>query len=328
MSTIDIYDVSGNKWYKQPTKDGPGTRSRGCAVVATAADRSSFNIYYYGGFDGIHPEDEFYDDVWVLSLPSFTWTKISNGTPIHGRAGHKCFQPYPDQMMVFGGYTSEAGDLPSCLDKGPVVIFNLTSGQWMDSYDPTKHGAYGVPEKLRAAVGGSASGGATVTKPAPSGWATSGLGDVFAQEYDTSKITTYWPYGNTPSTGRPDLPKDSDGGGGSDDKKHIIIPAVVVPIVFLIGAGLVAWRWLLARSKRDGSVSKESGSDEAALRIRSWIRGQHPEKAITVTSSDAVSPSPEIGKAPSLAPMSPETERSVHHEMEDTQVAELDGKFF
>ena len=69
-----------------------------------------------------------------------------------------------------------------------------------------------------------------------------------------------------------------------------------------------------------------SGSDEATLRIRSWIRGQHHEKAITVTSSDAVSTSPEIGKTPSVAPMSPVTEHSVHHEMEDTQLAELDGK--
>ncbi|KND88719.1 hypothetical protein TOPH_06648 [Tolypocladium ophioglossoides CBS 100239] len=325
MSTIDIYDVAGNKWYKQPTKDAPGTRSRGCAIVAAAADRSSINIYYYGGFDGIHPTNDFYDDVWVLSLPSFTWTQINNGTAIHGRAGHKCFQPYPDQMMVFGGYTPQAGHLPSCLDKGPVVIFNITSGEWMDSYDPTKHGSYGVHEKVRAAIGGDASGGATVTKPVPSGWATSGLGDVFAQKYDTNKITTYWPYGAAPATGRPDLPKDKDDDGG-DDKRHIIIPAVVVPIVFLVGVGLIAWRCLLNRRKRDGSVSKESGPDEAAMRIRSWIRGQHPEKTITMTTSDAMSPSPEIGKAPSVAPMSPETERSVHHEMEDTQVAELGGK--
>ena len=214
MRTIDIYDVEGGKWYKQPTKDGPGTRSRGCAVVATAADRSSFNIYYYGGFDGIHPTADFYDDVWVLSLPSFTWTQINNGTTLHARAGHKCFQPYPDQMMVFGGYAPEAGTVPSCLDKGPVVIFNTTSGQWMDSYDPTKHSAYGIPEKVRAAIGGNAAGGATVTEPVPSGWATSALGDVFAQKYNTSKITTYWPYGAAPATGRPDLPKDSNSGSG------------------------------------------------------------------------------------------------------------------
>ncbi|PNY28644.1 Uncharacterized protein TCAP_01431 [Tolypocladium capitatum] len=323
MRSIDIYDIAGNIWYKQPTKDAPGTRSRGCAVVAAAADRSSFNIYYYGGFDGIHPTNDFYDDVWVLSLPSFTWTQINNGTAIHGRAGHKCFQPYPDQMMVFGGYTPQAGDVPSCLDKGPVVIFNITSGEWMDSYDPTKYGTYGVHEKVRAAIGGDASGSATVTEPVPSGWATSGLGDVFAQKYDTNKIKTYWPYGTAPATGRPVPPMGND---GSDGRRHIIIPAVVVPIVFLVGVGIIAWRCLLNRRKPAGSVSEDSGSDEAVVRIRSWVKGQHPEKTITVTSTDAVSPKPEVGKTPSVTPMSPETERYVHHEMEDTQVVELGGK--
>ena len=57
--------------------------------MATASDRSSFNIFYYGGFDGINVKDSFSDDVWVLSLPSFTWIKISEGKSIHGRAGHK-----------------------------------------------------------------------------------------------------------------------------------------------------------------------------------------------------------------------------------------------
>lgn len=323
MRVIDIYDVACDKWYKQPTKDGPGTRTRGCAVVAPASDHSSFNTYY-GGFDGIHPKDNFYDDIWVLSLPSFTWTQINKGTAIHARAGQKCFLPYPDQMMVFGGYAPKSDGSPSCLDKGPVVIFNVTSGEWMDSYDPAEHGPYGVHVKVQAAIGGDASGGATVTAPVPSGWATSGLSDVFTRKCNTSKITTYWPYSTAAATGRPDGPNDSGEAGGGGDKKHIIIPAVVVPLAFFAGAGVIAWRCFLNRRNARNRISKGSGSDVAAMRIRSWIRGQTAEKSATVTSLEAApSPSPDITKATSIAPLSPEPVQSVHHEMADMQLVEL-----
>ncbi|KJZ77946.1 hypothetical protein HIM_02583 [Hirsutella minnesotensis 3608] len=320
MRVIDIYDIAGDKWYKQPTPGSPGTRSRGCAVAVPAADRSSFNIYYYGGFDGIHPTKSFYDDVWVLSLPSFTWTQINQGTELHARAGHKCFLPYPDQMMVFGGYAAEAGSAPSCLDKGPIVIFNTTSGEWMDTYDPAYYGEYGVHEKLRAVIGGGASGGATATAPVPSGWATSELGDVFAQKYDMSKIKTYWPYGAAGPTGRSELPADY--GGGEGDKRHIIIPAVLVPVVFLLGASFMAWLLMRKRrARRNGS--DESSSYEAASRIRSWIRGQTAEKSLSSSSSAVPSPSPHLAKHTPSLPSTSEVTPSPHHEMADTQVAEL-----
>ncbi|XP_044724171.1 Galactose oxidase/kelch, beta-propeller [Hirsutella rhossiliensis] len=298
MRVIDIYDVAGDK---------------------------CFNIHYYGGFDGIHPKDAFHDDVWVLSLPSFTWTQINNGTEIHARSGHKCFLPYPDQMMVFGGYVPEAGNVPSCLDKGPVVVFNITSGEWLDSYDPKRYGKYGVHEKVRATIGGDASGGATATAPMPSGWATSGLADVFAQKYDSSKIKAYWPYDTTAVAGRLELPVDETKGGG--DKKSIIIPAVVVPVIVLAGVGVLVW-WLHLRRRRYGG-SGSGDSDEAASRIRSWIRGQGAEKALTMTSSGAPSPDPERARIASSPALSPGRTPSHHetppsrHEMADTQLAEL-----
>ncbi|PFH57313.1 hypothetical protein XA68_15226 [Ophiocordyceps unilateralis] len=317
MRLIDIYDVASGRWYQQPTTAGPGARARGCAVVAPASDYSSFNIYYYGGFDGIHPRSRFYDDVWVLSLPSFTWTQISTGTEIHARAGHRCFLPYPDQMMVFGGYAAEAGDLPSCLDKGPVVVFNISSGEWMNSYDPSRYDPYGVHEEVLATIGGEASGGATVTAPRTSGWATPELGRVFAEKYDRGKIKTYWPYQTNAMTGRVELPSTPQ--DGNDSHKRIIIPAVLVPLVVLAGVAILAWRCWVRRRRSQGSSSGDS--EEAAVRIRSWVRGQATSKSLTMTSSGAVSPEPDMASA---YPLSPDgVTPSTHHEMADTQVAEL-----
>ncbi|EGR52661.1 uncharacterized protein TRIREDRAFT_119556 [Trichoderma reesei QM6a] len=325
MRAIDVYDVAGNKWYTQPTKDGPGTRARGCAVVATASDSSSFNIYYYGGYDGIDPTKPFHDDVWVLSLPSFTWTQINNGTESHARAGHKCFTPYPDQMMIIGGYTPASGTTLKCLEDGPIVMFNLTSGEWMDSYDPTVYGDYGVPEKVQAVIGGTASGGATATKPAASGWADPDLGKVFDTSYDQKKITTYWPYpaiesAHPPAQPSPTPPSKSGG-----------LPSWVGPVLGVI-LGLIALTCIIVlfclwrRRKNIGNRSSTNTSDEAGHRILSWIRGQPAtNKAPTETTTEVTPGSPEMREYvyPSFTPSNSASVPPEHHEMADTQLVEL-----
>ncbi|UPK96828.1 hypothetical protein LCI18_007763 [Fusarium solani-melongenae] len=344
MEEIDIYDIDGKKWYKQETKDGPGALTRGCAVVAPASDRSSFNIYWYGGYDGLHPMEPFNDAVWALSIPSFTWTQINKGTNLHARAGHKCFMPYPDQMMVFGGYTSQSGVALTCLDKGPVLNFNLTSGEWLESYDPADFSDYGVHEAIQSKIGGDAEGGATATAPAD-GWATSALGKVFDTEYDMKKIKTYWPYGKATATGRPTVPNngtgdddnDKSGGGGGGLPKWVApVLGVVLGLMFVTGALVVFCIW-----RRRGifkNRSSDYGTEDPGSRIRSWIRGTGQEKAVTVTTSDDIPTSPEmeeattaravgVGSTPSNAetPASPTSPRSPGSplEMPDTQIHEM-----
>ncbi|KAL7946464.1 hypothetical protein V8C42DRAFT_320682 [Trichoderma barbatum] len=326
MRVINVYDVAGDKWYTQPTVNGPGTRARGCAVVATASDSSSYNIYYYGGYDGLDPTKPFHDDVWVLSLPSFTWTRINDGTDSHGRVGHKCLTPYPDQMMIIGGDTSVPGTTIPCLENGPVVMFNLTSGKWMDSYDPTVYGDYGVPDKVQAVIGGSASGGATATKPAPSGWANSDLGKVFATKYDQKKITTYWPYppaqtANPPVESPPPPPPKSGG-----------LPSWVGPVLGVI-LGLIALTCIIVlfclwrRRKNLKNRSSTNTSEEAGRRIISWIRGQPPNnKALTETTTEDTPTSPEMREYlhPSFTPSNSASVPPQAHEMADTQLVELD----
>ncbi|KAK7417379.1 hypothetical protein QQX98_004656 [Neonectria punicea] len=334
MSTIDIYDVASKKWYQQPTEDGPGARARGCAVVAAASDYSSFNIFYYGGFDGVSPTDPFSDEVWALSLPSFTWTKISEGKSLHARAGHKCFMPYPDQMMVLGGYTPLAGSTIACLDGGPVVLFNVTSGEWMDSYDPSKYGGYGVHEKIQSKIGGDAAGGATATKPSPDGWATSALGKVFDTSYDTDKITTYWPYASATSTERPDIgggsgqdDNDNNGGGGGSSLPKWVAPVLGVVLGLMLVTGATVVFCLYRRRKIFRNRSSDYGTEDAGMRIISWMRGQPTDKAPTVTTSEDTPTSPEMDEARvvGVRPSYDVTTPPHPVEMADTQrIAELD----
>lgn len=88
MSTIYIYDMASSKWYTQnATGDVPEMRRRFCAGATYADDRSSYNIYLYGGL-GVPPDGVGFDDVYILSLPSFTWIKWWPSTPGVGNPHH------------------------------------------------------------------------------------------------------------------------------------------------------------------------------------------------------------------------------------------------
>ncbi|KAL2024610.1 hypothetical protein VTK56DRAFT_7653 [Thermocarpiscus australiensis] len=287
MSTIDIYDVASGNWYRQRTTGGPGQLTRGCAVVAPAQDGSSFNIYYYGGYDGLHMAQPYSDDVWVLSLPSFTWVKLASSAQ-EGRAGHKCVMPYPDQMLVIGGYPSLGGAVISCLAE-TIRVFNLSTGTWLDRYDPAVWSRYTVPSAVREKIGGSGTGGAMATTPNPSGWDSDGLASVFATPYATSKITTYYPY---PSVGPTDntnpsvpipTPAPDDGGGVPSYLAPVL--GSVLGLVFLTVVALLIFLWRRRKVLR-GDPSEAETEDTNGHRIKSWLRGQPSEaKAPTVTTA-------------------------------------------
>ncbi|KAF4423940.1 Kelch repeat-containing protein [Colletotrichum fructicola] len=324
---IDIYDISADKWYQQETTGGPGAVTRGCAVLATAADRSSFNLYYYGGYPGISLSEGFSDAVWVLSMPSFQWIKIDDGNELHARAGHQCVMPYPDQMLVIGGYpqTSGAGNRP-CLQNF-FHVFNVSSGKWQDSYSPSKWSNYTVPTDVQSKIGGNAQGSATATTPVPSGWADPSLSAVFAAEY-TTKINTWYPYTEAKETDRPivDDPGNGNnsGGGGGTPKWVAPVLGVVLGLVFITGilVGFCLWRRRKVLRQGNGTAT---ATDDNGSRIISWIRGQpsEPAKAPTVTTEETPSTldmaevrTPPPPPAASPAPV-------VAHEMADDHIAEL-----
>ncbi|KAL1627268.1 hypothetical protein SLS56_006401 [Neofusicoccum ribis] len=198
MNVIDIYDIATSTWFKQPTSGNPPKiRVNPCAVVAAAADGSSYNMYMFGGQD-LGDDQTQYNDMWILTIPSFTWIQVDQGTQSvpYARAGHTC-NIWDGQLIVVGGYV---GDQLSC-DSPGVYVFNTSSLTWgtqftalsgTDAQDSTGgvfaessnpfsqqlnqrganassglEGSYGytVPDTVVSVIGGNSSGGATVTAP-------------------------------------------------------------------------------------------------------------------------------------------------------------------
>ena len=186
LTEIDVYDIAGSTWYKQTTSGAaPSIRVNPCAVAASAADGSSINVYMFGGQNLVPYKEQIqYNDMWILTIPSFTWIKVdqSNQSVPYPRAGHTC-NIWDGQMIVVGGYV---GANISC-DPG-FYVFDASQLKWQDSFialggadqldqqasqaqnSSGLSGSYGyqVPEVVQSIIGGDASGGATITAPSAS----------------------------------------------------------------------------------------------------------------------------------------------------------------
>lgn len=270
MTTIDVYDIASSLWYHQETSgdEKPQVRVNPCAVVFSAPDASSFNIYMYGG-QNLLPvgEQRQYTDVWILTIPSFTWIKIdAKGNEPPARAGHSC-AARDGQIVVVGGYIGE--EVP-CEQPG-IYAFDASNLAWQSSFNAADHaadanvdntvlaGSYGyrVPDPVQSVIGGSSDGGATATQPA-SGPATdgpfkTGVPPVFTVTATASGSTATVTSPGGDNTG----PSDGNGGGGgshsnSDSGRRggTIAAGVIAGFAGLLALYLGFCAWLYRRQVR------------------------------------------------------------------------------
>jgi hypothetical protein len=140
MNNIDVYDIATSSWYKQSTSGPtPKIRVNPCAVTAAAPDGSSYNIYMFGGQNLTPAGDQTqYDDMWILSVPSFTWIEVdtSSQSVPYGRSGHTC-DIWNGQMVMVGGYV---GDQLSCESPG-IYVFDLSALEWVQQYTALSAGS-------------------------------------------------------------------------------------------------------------------------------------------------------------------------------------------
>lgn len=153
FNTIDILDIQSldgsdesSTWYTQEAKgEIPDGRTDFCVVTVSAKDNSSHNIYMYGG----RGASEIYDQMYVLSIPSFIWIKIYEG--YSPRYGHTCHLAGNRQMLTVGG--SSKGELPCDWETKGLGVFDLSDLAWGSIYH-AEAAEYEVPEKIYKKIGG------------------------------------------------------------------------------------------------------------------------------------------------------------------------------
>lgn len=203
MTQILVYDVGNNAWHLQQTQEtgsSPSQLAAFCTVVTSTQDGSQHFIYAYGGYDGAYDPNIFSSDVvWVLSIPSFQWILVNNGTDEHRRQSHVCLAPNPTTMISIGGVTENGNYL---LGETNIDVFDLNALTWTGRYESNSTAAYEVPEMVTKQIGGNKTGGFTV----PYGLNDS-LYAVFSQKYQgTITKPTECPVANTTSPPLPPSP--------------------------------------------------------------------------------------------------------------------------
>lgn len=259
MNIIDVFDIATSTWYKQSTAGSyPTLRVNPCAVAASAPDGSSTNIYMYGGQNLIpYMNQTQFGDMWVLTIPSFTWIQVdTSGQSVPmARVGHTC-NIWDGQIVVVGGYNT---DLAGGCDSG-FYIFDATTLTWRNRFNAITGGnplnqqlaqsndsaalsgsyGYQVPVAVQSVIGGKGTGGATITAPAQS--ATAG-------PLATGKPITYTVTGPggavVTETGAPGTVTFDSGPHGPNI--GAIVGGVLAGIFFILAAYFAFCAWIYRR---------------------------------------------------------------------------------
>ncbi|KHN96583.1 kelch repeat protein [Metarhizium album ARSEF 1941] len=180
LDKIFVFDATSNMWSTQmATGEIPQNRRQFCMDVAWAPDKSSFNIYLWGGLSVPPPVVNVtsFNDVYILTLPSFVWIKADpknpgNGTRPDGHYSVSCnMVKSMSQMLIIGGiYTN-----PNACDLADTAWAQhnfwtgtrYNEGDYKDYwglFEPNRTSNV-VPSDVYKAVGGNRYGSATQTSP-------------------------------------------------------------------------------------------------------------------------------------------------------------------
>lgn len=206
----------------------------------------------YGGMVEGDPGLKF-DDVWVLSLPSFEWHQAGH-TPVIGRKDHSCTVAGNRQMVIVGGQNPNATDPPDVADIWPLGlgVFDLSDMVFKDRFDADAS-AYTSPEVVRSWY-------------AENGYVAKSVRSEVAQYFlrpalsDSNNSTTSGdPATASPTNGSQGSTSTGDTSStGTSDKSNtgVIAGGIVAGIVVI--TALVVGLWLiLRRRRRQGSPESQ-----------------------------------------------------------------------
>ncbi|CAI6314729.1 unnamed protein product [Periconia digitata] len=194
FQTVDVFDIdsyiknpdSNGTWFQQNTTgDIPSPRIDFCTVTVSAADNSSHHIYVYSGWDPTQNNPKYYDDIVVLSLPSFRWKIVwpENNSP---RWGHNCHY-FKSQIITVGGNNTNTNNNCDWEKKG-VGVFHMIKENWSSSLVTTDPD-FKVSPKLLSSTNGTADGKAKSGQP-EAGWSSKTLHGIFWKSRWT--VPTTW----------------------------------------------------------------------------------------------------------------------------------------
>lgn len=249
--------------------------------------------YLYGGL-GEKDGSAGFDDVYALTIPSFTWVRLyptdSNSTGAYPHHSMSCNVVNEAQMIIQGGYFPLTTDCDSPDQWG---VHNLDMGKDNNDssvwalYDPSKT-TYEVPTDIISIIGGKSTGGATKTAPA-NGWDHTDLSVLMTRKADVDVRTAT----------RAVSAETSSADASSDDNSSSLSTGAIVGIAIGGAAGLafvLVGIWCLVRRRRGSRVSTNVSQQQPMNQTYDY----HPPQ-----SNSNMSPGPWSPQSSTFATSSP-----------------------
>ncbi|KAI9758876.1 MAG: Topoisomerase 1-associated factor 1 [Chaenotheca gracillima] len=257
FANIKVYDPAGQKWYNQTaTGNIPEPRIQFCATGVNSTN-GTYEIFIYAGWgSNLGAAAIPFDEVYILTLPAFYWTKVQYA-PSNPRHGHTCHTVGNRQMLIIGGVDSTQAEptgsaqnldqttftTPDTFTQG-LGIFDLTSLTFSDSYD-----ANAAPYEQSAPIREYYAS----NPKQPKAWDSPGLETLFKSTHFTQA-----PPPKTSSTASPSNSASSSSPSPSRSNTGAIAGGVVGGVAGVaIIAGLAAFL-LVRRRRRQAQCVNES----------------------------------------------------------------------
>ena len=142
---ITIFDpLSGNYYNQTATGNLPSPRAQFC-TAGVASPNGTYEIFLYAGWNtNLGPVAVPYDEIYILTLPGFVWTKVLYN-PENPRHDLTCHTVGKRQMLIIGGVDSASETGSNTLFEDPfntkdpftqgLAIFDMTTLTFSDRYD-------------------------------------------------------------------------------------------------------------------------------------------------------------------------------------------------
>ncbi|GIZ48601.1 hypothetical protein CKM354_001165400 [Cercospora kikuchii] len=309
MNNIDVYDIATSSWYIQSTSGPtPEIRVNPCAVIAAAPDGTSYNIYMFGGQNLIPFGNQTqFNDMWILTLPSFTWIKVDTDDQSvpPGRSGHTC-NIWDAQMVMVGGYT---GDRTLTCETPGIYVFDMSALQWVNQFTALSAGADDDSRTAQKSDGSDSTGSNNPFNQQPAqkysaespgglegsygykvpqavidvvggnenggATVTTPVNTATAGPLATGRPITYTNADGSTSTSSPDSRGGSNGGGSSGPNIGAIVAGVIAGVFFIIACYLAfcayVYRKQLQLYKRHVEMSQAAARGEKTPTIPGLI---------------------------------------------------------
>lgn len=247
---IKFYDIASNTWYYQTAEGAvqadvvPAYRVEPCVVVQPAADGSSYNLYMFGG-SWADDERSAFNDMWILSLPSFKWFRVDYPNQASwqiagNRTSHTCQIIGNRQMAIIGGGRS-AGAHSQCKNT-TLFVFDMSTLSWRNGFDSTQE-AYALPTLITDVIGGHSGGDADSTLNRPTLWNDAYTTKIFTRDSSvTAGPSTVINTDAAPST-------TADASAPTPTPTGAIVGGVIGGILALVALGVIGMLWYKRRGR-------------------------------------------------------------------------------